>query len=1333
VHKTSLGVLACLGLYVSACAGPALEGGDAGTGSAAEAAPTDAVKAASPIKRGSGRAALAASPTCTVDTSLADFQAGVATSCDATTSPGDVTLATTPLLNQQNTSVTTNGFGFTATSWAGQTFVPSASGPLNRVDLDLFCSGCSGTTPNLAVSIRATTGSPAVPTGPDLATATITGFSNGTGTYFTASFATPVAVTAGTAYAVIMHPVANPSAGVYAYVCSCTTSTNPYTLGSRVTSSNSGTSWTADITAGGRDMGFSIFIGSGYATSGTFASSGKDASPAVGDTVHWTSLSWNATAPASATLQFQAAASNDPAGPFSFVGPDGTASTFFTSGDSLAQFDGNRYLEYKALFATSDTSQTATLQDVTTCFSTSPSTVSTSMTVAPATGVFGGTANLAATLSASGSGLAGRSVSFSFNAAAMGNAMTDAQGLATISGVGLTGVEPGVYAGAVVATYDGETGFAASSGSSDLTVSRATQAITFAALPGKLMTDGAFSVSATGGASGNPVTFSTASPACSVTGSTVTLVAGGTCAIQADQAGNTEYFAATPVTQSFTISLASQTITFPAIASFSWSGGSATLAASASSSLAVAYSVQSGPCSVAGSTLTATTAGTCVVAANQAGNASYSAAAQVTASATVTQAGQTISFGPLADKLMTDGAFSVAATGGASGNPVTFSTTSAACSVTGTTVTLVSTGTCAVQADQAGNANYSAAAPVTRSFTIARASQIITFPAIASFSWSGGSADLVATASSTLAVAYSVQSGPCSVAGGTLTATAAGTCVVAANQAGNGNYSPAPQVTASATVTATGQTISFGPLDGKLTTDGSFALTATGGASGNPVTFSTTSAACSVTGTTVTLASAGTCAIHANQAGNANYNAASPVTQSFTISRAPQTITFPAITAFSWVGGSATLAATASSALAVTYSVVSGPCSLAGVVLTASAAGSCVVAADQAGDGTYAPAPRATTTATVGATDQTITFPDITSFTWNGGSASLAATASSGLPVSYSVLSGPCAVTGSTLTATGAGSCVVAADQAGSANYTAAPRVISSATATRADQTILFGALPGKLATDPAFALTATSDSPNPVVFSTSSPACTVSGATLTLVSSGDCTVRADQPEDANYNAASPVVQSFTVSLAPQLITFPAPTTFSWGGGSATLAATASSALAVTYSVRSGPCIVAGNTVTATTAGSCVVAADQAGDERYQAAPHTSVTVTVTKADQVILFPTVGEISSGSGPTVLRATATSGLPVSYHVVSGPCSIAATSLIATAAGTCVVTADQEGSPGYNAAAQVSVSVTVSQRAISGGGCSATGGGSAANLALLAMFGAAASRRRRRAAR
>src|SRR5207248_4290892 len=132
---------------------------------------------------------------------------------------------------QQNTTVTNSGFGFNSTSWAGQTFKAGVTGQLTRMDVDLFCSGCTGTTPNITVSIRATTGSPAVPTGADLATATITGFSSGAGGYFTATFATPLSLTAGTRYAVIFRPTSNPSAGTYAYVCSCGTGTansSPY-------------------------------------------------------------------------------------------------------------------------------------------------------------------------------------------------------------------------------------------------------------------------------------------------------------------------------------------------------------------------------------------------------------------------------------------------------------------------------------------------------------------------------------------------------------------------------------------------------------------------------------------------------------------------------------------------------------------------------------------------------------------------------------------------------------------------------------------------------------------------------------------------------------------------------------------------------------------------------------------------------------------------------------------------------------------------------------------------------------------------------------------------
>ena len=54
------------------------------------------------------------------------------------------------------------------------------------------------------------------------------------------------------------------------------------------------------------------------------------------------------------------------------------------------------------------------------------------------------------------------------------------------------------------------------------------------------------------------------------------------------------------MTQTFNVIAASQTISFPAIASFTWNGGSATLSATATSGLAVAYSIISGPCAASG-------------------------------------------------------------------------------------------------------------------------------------------------------------------------------------------------------------------------------------------------------------------------------------------------------------------------------------------------------------------------------------------------------------------------------------------------------------------------------------------------------------------------------------------------------------------------------------------------------------------------------------------------------------------------------------------------------------------------------------------------------------
>ena len=73
--------------------------------------------------------------------------------------------------------------------------------------------------------------------------------------------------------------------GSYAYTCSCSTTgfvnSSPYANGQRVTSANSGASWTADTTTGGRDLSFRLFINNGYSPTGTLISPTRDGNPEI--------------------------------------------------------------------------------------------------------------------------------------------------------------------------------------------------------------------------------------------------------------------------------------------------------------------------------------------------------------------------------------------------------------------------------------------------------------------------------------------------------------------------------------------------------------------------------------------------------------------------------------------------------------------------------------------------------------------------------------------------------------------------------------------------------------------------------------------------------------------------------------------------------------------------------------------------------------------------------------------------------------------------------------------------------------------------------------------
>ena len=89
------------------------------------------------------------------------------------------------------------------------------------------------------------------------------------------------------------------------------------------------------------------------------------------------------------------------------------------------------------------------------------------------------------------------------------------------------------------------------------------------------------------------------------------------------------------------------------------------------------------------------------------------------------------------------------------------------------------------------------------------------------------------------------------------------------------------------------QAIAFAELDPRTFGGAPFTVSATGGDSGNPVTF-TASGACTSSGAngeTIALDAAGTCTVTASQAGNVNYDAAAPVSRSVTIARAPSALT----------------------------------------------------------------------------------------------------------------------------------------------------------------------------------------------------------------------------------------------------------------------------------------------------------------------------------------------------------------------------------------------------------------------------------------------------------
>lgn len=468
-------------------------------------------------------------------------------------------------------------------------------------------------------------------------------------------------------------------------------------------------------------------------------------------------------------------------------------------------------------------------------------------------------------------------------------------------------VPVGTYTYTVVAVFRSWT--ATSSASAAVTVAQAPQAITFTSSPVNPTYGGTYTVTATGGGSGKPVVFSSATTSvCTVSGPTVSFVGAGGCTVNADQAGSTYYSAAPTVAQSFAVARAAQTISFTSTAPANAvvAGATYTVAASGGASgSSVVFSIDAasnGACTITGAVVSFAHVGTCVIDANQAGNANYLPAGQVQQSVAVGKGAQAISItSTLPSSAKVGGSYVPAATANSGLTvAITLDAASTGCTLSGGTVSFAGAGTCKVDFNQSGNSDYTAAGQMQQSFDITRIDQTIqgfTVPSSAVYVTGGtGTGSASATASSGLTVTFTSSTpAVCTVSGTTITYVAAGTCTISAAQAGNFQYNAAPAVTPlSFTIAPASQTIAFTSTKPSAATVGTTYTAAATASSGLTVAFSSGSTSiCTSSGTngaTFTFVGVGTCIVNADQAGNGNYNAAARVQQSFAVAGVTPTI-----------------------------------------------------------------------------------------------------------------------------------------------------------------------------------------------------------------------------------------------------------------------------------------------------------------------------------------------------------------------------------------------------------------------------------------------------------
>jgi hypothetical protein len=257
----------------------------------------------------------------------------------------------------------------------------------------------------------------------------------------------------------------------------------------------------------------------------------------------------------------------------------------------------------------------------------------------------------------------------------------------------------------------------------------------------------------------------------------------------------------------------SQTISFTQPSNMTYGDADQTVTFSVNSALTVALtSSTTSVCTIVSGKIHIVSAGTCTVATNQSGDSNYSAATQVAYSITISRAASSIVIsGTNTYNFNGSAQGPSSSTKSGSGGAVTYSYQG-----TGSTIYSASTtkptnaGTYTVTASVAQDSGYTSATSTPFAFSINQISEssglaitsvAATYGTNLSLTTSGASGGSGATT-------FRVDSGSCTILGSILTPTAAGTCMVTATKASDGNYISETSSSTAITVNPKGLTIS---------------------------------------------------------------------------------------------------------------------------------------------------------------------------------------------------------------------------------------------------------------------------------------------------------------------------------------------------------------------------------------------------------------------------------------------------------------------------------------------------------------------------------------------